>query len=166
MTKRACVLILAIAGVLAAAAARPADEPTFDLARRLTGWWEGAAGPDNKLRILFQPAGSSSAFEYRYDVTIQGKYDGTNVSLYGSLALAREGESARIQWATARGGCDAPLKRAGDGFRGETLAGACMTAFQKPVPGKWIFEIEPGSFAVRSAESGETLRFRKAESEK
>lgn len=70
-----------------------------------------------------------------------------------SLAFA-EGEHSRdlarqLQgWYEAVAGPGHQLKiliqrRAGDGFEGETLAGACLTAFQNPVPGQWKFEIEP-----------------------
>ena len=56
------------------------------------------------------------------------------------------------------------IHSAGDGFEGVTLPGACQTAFQNPTPGKWEFQIEPGSFRLRNVETGETLRFRKVKS--
>lgn len=148
--------------VLTCPAARADDEPSLDLARQLQGWYEGVAGPGNRLKILFQPAGSPGPYAFGFEVTIQGRYEKTNVNLYGTLFLEREGKAVRFRWQTARGGCDLPLRRAGDGFEGETLPGACLTAFQKPVPAKWKFEIDPGgSIRLKSAETGETLRFRK-----
>lgn len=146
----------------AAAPARAADEPSRDLAAALAGWWEGSAGPDNHVKVIIQPSGASTDYEYHFDVTIQGRYERTNVNLSGQLVLFREGKTTRLRWIGPRSDCDLPLRRAGDGFAGETLAGACATAFQNPVPGKWVFEIEGGSFAVRSADTGETLRFRKS----
>lgn len=143
-------------GVLAA------DEPSRDLAGALAGWWEGSAGPENHVKVIIQPSGASSDYEYHFDVTIEGRYERTNVNLSGQLVLFREGKTSRLRWIGPRSDCDLPLRRAGDGFAGETLAGACATAFQNPVRGKWTFEIEPGSLAVRSAETGETLRFRKS----
>jgi hypothetical protein len=151
------LLLLGFAGTALAA-----DEPSRDLAAALTGWWEGSAGPENHVKVIIQPSGASSDYEYHFDVTIQGRYERTNVSLSGQLVLFREGKTSRLRWIGPRSDCDLPLGRAGDGFAGETLAGACATAFQNPVRGKWTFEIEPGSFAVRSAETGETLRFRKS----
>ncbi|MDQ2870972.1 MAG: hypothetical protein M3S32_09535 [Acidobacteriota bacterium] len=153
----ACVALTALAS-----RARAADEPSRDLARQLQGWYEGVAGPGNHLKILIQPAGAGSDYSYAFDVTIQGRYEKTNVSIHGALQIEREGEAVRFRWETAKGRCDLPLRRAGDGFEGETLPGACLTAFQNPVPGKWRFEIEPGgNIRVRSVDSGETLRFRK-----
>jgi hypothetical protein len=148
--------------VLTCPAARAADEPSLDLAGQLQGWYEGVAGPGNRLRILVQPAGPTGHFAFAFEVTIQGRYDKSNVSIHGALFLEREGEAVRFRWQTAHGGCDLPLRRAGDGFEGETLPGACLTAFQNPVPAKWKFEIEPGgTIRLKSAETGETLRFRK-----
>ena len=158
----AAPLALAFAlGIALPGAVLAADEPSKDLANSLTGWWDGSAGPENHVRVLFQPAGASTEFEYQFDVTIQGTYEKNNVNLSGQVVLFREGKTTRIKWIGPHGSCDLPLARAGDGFAGETLAGACATAFQNPVRGKWRFEIEPGSFAVRSVETGETLRFRK-----
>lgn len=138
------------------------NEPSLDLARQLQGWYEGVAGPGNHLKILIQPAGAGSDYSYNFDVTIQGRFEKTNVNIQGSLEIGREGEGVRFRWVSRKGGCDIPLRRAGDGFEGETLPGACMTAFQNPVPGKWKFEIEPGgAIRIRGAETGETLRFRK-----
>jgi hypothetical protein len=148
--------------LLTCPAARAADEPSLDLARQLQGWYEGVAGPGNRLKILIQPAGPTGHYAFAFEVSIQGRYDKSNVSIHGALFLEREGEAVRFRWQTARGGCDLPLRRAGDGFEGETLAGACLTAFQSPVRGKWKFEIEPaGTIRLMSAETGETLRFRK-----
>lgn len=139
-----------------------ADEPSLDLARQLQGWYEGTAGPGNRLKILVQPRGSSGSYAFTFEVTIQGRYEKSNVRIQGALSLEREGEAVRFRWQTARGSCDLPVTRAGDGFEGETLPGACLTAFQNPVPGKWKFEIEPGgNIRIQNADTGETLRFRK-----
>lgn len=142
------------------------QQASDSLARQIVGWYDGVAGPANHLRILVQPAqpvaGEASA--YRFTVTIQGKYNGTNVNLTGALAIEPQGESARLQWATRRStDCQVDIHPAGDGFEGTTAAGACQIAFQSPTPGRWQFQMEPGSFRVRSVETGETLRFRKSE---
>ncbi len=160
-TSRVALLTLCVF-VPTGLAALTSDEPSRDLARQLQGWYEGIAGPGNQLRILIQPAGAGGDYSYNFDVTIQGRYEKRNVHIEGALHIGREGEGVRFQWASRKGGCDIPLRRAGDGFEGETLPGACMTAFQNPVPGKWKFEIEPGgAIRIRGAETGETLRFRK-----
>ena len=160
-TPRAALLALCVF-VSTGIAALAADEPSLDLARQLQGWYEGVAGPGNQLKILIQPAGAGSDYSYNFDVTIQGRYEKRNISILGALQIEREGKGVRFRWGSGKGGCDIPLRRAGDGFVGETLPGACMTAFQYPVPGKWKFEIEPGgSIRIRGADTGETLRFRK-----
>ena len=155
-------LLAVFLGVAFTATALAADEPSRDLANSITGWWDGSAGPGNHVRVLIQPSGASTDYEYHFDVTIQGKYEKNNVQISGELVLFREGKTTRLKWIGPHGNCDLPLGRAGDGFAGESLAGACATAFQSPVRGKWRFEIEPGSFSVRSVDTGETLRFSKS----
>ena len=156
-----------------AAPALAADEPSADFAREVQGWFDGVAGPGNQLRVIVQPA-AASAYSFLFDVTIQGKYEGRNVSIRGSLKVDREGKGARLTWTNAeaplsRAGsrsCDFPVQRAGDGFEGRTLRDACMTAFQLPVPGTWNVRLEPGTITIRQLESGETLRFIKRLEEK
>lgn len=136
------------------------------LARQIVGWYDGVAGPENKLRITVQPArpvpGEPST--YQFTVTIQGRYNRSNVQLTGALGIQPQGESARLLWITPRqNDCQVDIHPAGDGFEGTTVGGACQLAFQNPTPGRWEFQTEPGSLRVRNVESGETLRFRKSE---
>jgi hypothetical protein len=127
----------------------------------MVGHYDAVAGPGNKLRVIVQPA-RPFVHEQRLTVTVQGKYDGNNVRFDGLLSLQPQGDSVRLIWLMRRGSpCQVDIHPAGDGFEGTTLAGTCQTAFQKPTPGKWEFQIEPGFFRIRSLDTGETLRFRK-----
>lgn len=138
-----------------------AEQAYLGLARQLVGHYDGVAGPANKLRVIVQPA-RPFVDEQRLTVTVQGKYNGNNVSFDGLLSLQPQGDSARLVWVMRRNSdCQVDIHPEGDGFIGVTPAGACQTAFQNPTPGKWEFQIEPGSFRIRSVETGETLRFRK-----
>ena len=146
---------------LLASAGLAEDQTYVALGRQLAGHYEGVAGPANKLKILIQP-GRPVVDEQRFTVTVQGKYNGTNVRFEGLLSLQPQGETARLIWASrGRSDCQVDIHPAGDGFEGVSLAGTCQTAFQNPTPGKWEFQTEPGSFRFRSVETGETLRFRK-----
>jgi len=156
------ILILTL-GFLAvfSCSALAADQTYVGLSRQLAGHYEGVAGPGNKLRILIQP-GRPIPEEQRFNVTVEGKYNGNNVRFEGLLSLQPQGETARLIWASrGRSDCQVDIHPAGDGFEGVSLAGTCQTAFQNPTPGKWEFQTEPGSFRIRSVETGETLRFRK-----
>ena len=138
-----------------------ADQAYVGLARQLVGHYEGVAGPGNKLKVIVQPA-RPFIDEQRLTVTVQGKYNGTNVRFEGLLSLQPQGDSARLIWVMRRNSeCQVDIHPEGDGFIGVTVAGTCQTAFQNPTPGKWEFQTEPGSFRIRSVETGETLRFRK-----
>ena len=124
----------------------------------------GIAGPGNKLRVIVQPA-RPSIDEQRLTVTVQGTYNGNNVRFDGFLNLEPQGNSARLIWLAKRGNdCQVDIHPEGDGFVGVTLENTCQTAFQNPTPGKWEFQMEPASFRLKSVETGETLRFRKAKS--
>ena len=141
-----------------------ADQPYVGLAKQLAGNYEGVAGPANKLRIVVQPARPVTD-EQRFSVTVQGKYSGSNIRFDGLLSLQPQGDGVRVLWVTRRSAdCQVDIHPAGDGFEGVTLPGVCQTAFQSPTPGKWQFQIEPGSFRLRNVETGETLRFRKTKS--
>lgn len=136
------------------------DQPYLNMARQLTGRYEGVAGPGNNLKIIVQP-GRPVPDEQRLNVTVQGKYNGNNVRFEGGLSLQPQGKTVRLIWRTRRSDCQVDIHPEGDGFEGVTLPGACQTAFQNPTPGKWQFQTEPGSFRIRNVETGETLRFRK-----
>ncbi len=143
------------------APALAAEQPYVGLARQMAGHYEAVAGPGNKLRVIVQPA-RPFVDEQRLTVTVQGRYSGNNVRFDGFLSLQPQGDSVRLIWLMRRGSdCQVDIHPAGDGFEGTTLPGTCQTAFQNPTPGKWEFQIEPGSFRIRSVETGETLRFRK-----
>jgi hypothetical protein len=149
--------------VFFAASTLVADQPYLNLARQLAGQYVGVAGPGNNLRIVVQP-GRPVPEEQRLTVTVQGKYNGSNVRFEGRLSLQPQGETVRLIWMNRRSDCQVDIHPAGDGFEGVTLPGTCQTAFQNPTPGKWQFQIEPGSFRIRNVETGETLRFRKTKS--
>ncbi len=146
--------------VLSAATTLVADQPYLNLARQLAGRYVGIAGPGNNLRIVVQP-GRPLQEEQHLTVTVQGKYNGSNVRFDGLLALQPQGQTVRLIWTGRRSDCQVDIHPEGDGFEGVTLPGTCQTAFQNPTPGKWQFQTEPGSFRLRNVETGETLRFRK-----
>ena len=157
--------LILILGFLAAltSVAVGADQVYVGLAKQLVGHYDGVAGPNNKLKVIVQPA-RPFVDEQRLTVRVQGKYNGTNVQFEGLLSLQPQGDSARLIWVMRRGSeCQVDIHPEGDGFIGVTVAGTCQTAFQNPTPGKWEFQTEPGSFRVRSVETGETLRFRKVQ---
>ncbi len=156
------IVVLAAAIAWSPARLSAADEPSLDLARLVQGTWDGVAGPGNQLFIRVQPK-SSGAYTFTFDVTIQGRYDGRNISILGNLTVDREGEAARLSWSKGRSGCDFPVRRAGDGFQGAMLRDSCLTAFQVPVRGTWSLQLEGASLLLVNGESGETLRFRKHE---
>jgi hypothetical protein len=146
------------------AAVFAADQPYVGLGKQLAGNYEAVAGPRNELRIVVQP-GRPATDEQRLSVTVQGKYNGDNIRFDGLLSLQPQGDGVRLLWVRRRSAdCQVDIHPAGDGFEGVTLPGACQTAFQNPTPGKWQFQIEPGSFRLRNVETGETLRFRKVKS--
>ena len=140
-----------------------ADQPYVGLGKQLAGHYQGIAGPANKLRVIIQPS-RPVLQEQRFSVTVQGTYNGNNVRFHGLLSLEPQGETARLIWATRRSDCQVDIHPEGDGFVGVTLPGACETAFQNPITGKWEFQTEPGSFRLKSVDTGETLRFRKVKS--
>ena len=158
--KRISILAFSL---LAAASLLIAQEPSLEIARQLTGYYEGV-GPANHLKMTIQPGRPvvNVPNTYQFDVAILGKYEKTNVSLRGNLAVQREADGVRIAWKRDDGqGCDTHLRPEGDGFEGRTLEGACQSAFQNPVLGSWSFHTEPGSIVVREVRTGETLRFRR-----
>jgi hypothetical protein len=162
--KRSAIRLLAVLSGVVVLATLPAlaDEQAYlAMAKQLVGHYDGVAGPENQLRVVIQPA-RPNFDEKNFTVTVQGKYNGNNVSFVGVLSLQPQGETARLIWATKRSDCQVDIHPEGDGFIGVTTPGTCQTAFQNPILGKWEFQTEPGSFRVRSLETGETLRFRKA----
>lgn len=159
------IAIMALVTMAIPAGLRAADEPSVDLARHLQGWWDPVAGPGNELKILVQPK-SAADYTFTFDVTIQGRYEGRNISVRGVLTVDREGPAARLTWSNGKSGCDFPVHRAFDGFEGTALRDSCLTAFQVPVRGTWSIHVESGAILLRNTESGETLRFRKRAQEK
>jgi hypothetical protein len=158
-------MVVVLGGLVAIASAGFADEQAYvGLGRQLVGHYDGLAGPANKLRVIIQPA-RPFIDEQRLTVTVQGTYNGNNVRFDGLLSLQPQGDSARLIWIAKRGNdCQVDIHPEGDGFVGVTLENTCQTAFQNPTPGKWEFQMEPGSFRLKSVETGETLRFRKVKS--
>jgi hypothetical protein len=161
---------LALAAALLSVPAFAADEPSVDLSNTLQGRYNGVAGPGNQLLLVVQPKSAGPNGMFLFDITIQGKYEGRTIQIFGSLKVEREGQAARLTWRNADSGaargaqrsCDFPMKRAGDAFDGQTLRDQCSTALQLPTPGTWSLHVEPGTITVRSVETGETLRFAKS----
>jgi hypothetical protein len=166
----AALLVAAVAWATAPTLLAQADEPSVDLSNLIGGRYNGVAGPGNQLHLVVQPKSAGANGTFLYDVTIQGKYEGKTIQIFGSLRIDREGKAARLTWRNADSGasrgtqrsCDFPMKRAGDAFDGQTLRDQCMTALQLPTPGTWALHVEPGTITIRSVETGETLRFAKS----
>lgn len=150
----------------------------LNLTEMLSGRWEGST-PGNRLNAVVSGAGSASTGDASdLSVIVTGKYQDSNVWEQGLLHLDNQGTSVwlayipRFQPSAAAGlrfsreeldsACSFYVGPRGDGYAGETRGTAwCARAIRGAI-GKWSFEVEPGSIRLRSAETGETLRFRRA----
>ena len=126
------IAAVALGGLLAIASVGLAGEqPYVGLANQLVGHYDGVAGPANKLRVIVQPA-RPFIDEQRLTVTVQGTYNGNNVSFDGVLSVQPQGETARLIWATRRSDCQVDIHPEGDGFAGLTLPGLMPDRFSEP----------------------------------
>lgn len=190
MNKRGFVLLLLSAGVLIVGCAtqgatppperRSSASPEVAFSSMLTGTWQGVT-PGNGLRIDIDNVLMPS-LQHPHDLFLQvvGRFEDTNINQSGYMHLQNQGKdvfvgfiphfdptvtslsprAGRFTASEAAAGCSFYVTPRGDGFHGETRGGTCALAMRGAV-GKWEIELEPGTLAVRHAESGETLRFRK-----
>src|SRR5216110_804784 len=101
--------LAALAIVLSSAASvLVADQPYLNLARQLAGRYVGIAGPGNNLRIVVQP-GRPLQEQQHLTVTVQGKYNGSNVRFEGLLALQPQGQTVRLIWSGRRSDCQVDI---------------------------------------------------------
>lgn len=172
--------VLFLAALLAAPAARAAENPAYSLASILSGTWQGST-PGNNLLIVTRSFTTDPQHPYDLFVQISGRYQEDNVRLQGVMRFDVEGRDVLITYVPhfdpavtalspnagqftdreATSACGLNMKPRGDGFAGETLGSACAVAIRGAVA-KWTIEAEPGSLRLRDAKSGETLRFKRA----
>lgn len=151
-----------------------------DLASMMAGRWEGVT-PGNRLVADVQSAGLRS-LHHPYDLFLEvsGSFDDDNVRQQGYIHLENQGRgvylgyiphfdptvgalsprAGRFTSSEANAACALSMEPQGDGYYGETQGPSCALAIRGAI-GSWSLRLEPGSMVVRSATSGETLRFRR-----
>lgn len=151
-----------------------------DLASMMNGRWEGVT-PGNHLVADVQSAGFRS-LSHPYDLflEISGSFDDVNVRQQGYIHLESQGRgvylgyiphfdptvtalsprAGRFTSSETSAACSLSMEPRGDGFDGGTEGPTCALAIRGAI-GSWTLRVEPGSMVVRSATSGETLRFRR-----
>jgi hypothetical protein len=154
----------------------------LDVANMLSGSWKGST-PGNELNASVLGTGfTGSSLTYNLSTTVIGKYRDTNVWLQGVIHLENQGRDVFIAYIPhfnpAAGNiglqalrftrqeldsaCSFYLSPAGDGYEGDTRGSVTCARAIRGAVGKWSLQIEPGSIRLRSAQSGETLRFTKS----
>jgi len=171
------VLLTILGGILPAGAA---DDPVVSVARILSGTFRGST-PGNDLRLDLRSIATDLQHLNDFFFECAGKYQGENVRRQGVIRLETQGrdvylnyiphfdatvtsfspQATRFTESEANAACGLTLSPRGDGFAGETPGSGCAQAMRGAL-GKWTVEIEPGSFRIREAKSGETLRFKRA----
>ncbi|HEY7114771.1 MAG TPA: hypothetical protein VIA45_17720 [Thermoanaerobaculia bacterium] len=177
--------MLLVAGLAASAAAqtttpqRPAR--VLDFVPMLTGTFDGST-PGNELHAIISSLASQSPADVsNLSIRITGKYLDTPVRLQGVLRLESQGrtlvatyvphfdptvgivstEALVFQPRELEAACSFDVSPRGDGFFGETIGQTTCARAVRGATGKWSFEVEPGAIRIRSAGSGETLRFKR-----
>jgi hypothetical protein len=173
----ALALALLVAGLPSGATA--STNPVLDLAQILSGTFQGTT-PGNELRLDLRPVTTDSEHPYDLFLEVVGKYQGQNIRRQGVVRMETAGkdvyfgyiphfdatvtamstDATRFTPSETNAACGFHLKPVGDGFTGETSGSSCAVAL-RGVVGKWTVELEPAGIRLRSAESGETLRFRR-----
>lgn len=191
MQKRGFVLSLLAAGALTAGCATQGATPPPErrapanlevaFSTMLAGTWQGVT-PGNELRLDIDNVVLRS-LRHPHDLflDVTGRYENTNVNQSGYMHVHNQGNdvfvgfiphfdptvtslsprAGRFTASESNAACSFYVTPRGDGFFGETRGGSCALAMRGAL-GKWEIELEPGTLAVRHAESGETLRFRKS----
>jgi hypothetical protein len=156
---------LLVAGVRIA----QAQEPTLSIADQLPGRYIGT-DLANELKLVIQPGRPVVGLPYAFqlDVTVIGIYNKTNVHILGTVGIIREGDGARVSWVKGHrsirhfafeGRCDTHVAPLEDGFEGKTLAGMCITSFQKPIEDAWSLSTTPDFITLKNEKTGEVLNF-------
>ncbi|MDQ2978615.1 MAG: hypothetical protein M3R62_05305 [Acidobacteriota bacterium] len=161
--------------------AQSSGNRALELARILSATFQGST-PGNDLRLDFRPVVTDPQHPYDLFMEVTGKFQGENVRRQGLVRLETQGRDAYLGYiphfdatvtsmsanatrftdSEANAACGFHLQPQGDGFSGETSGASCAFAL-RGAGGKWTIELEPGSIRVRSVESGETLRFKRAD---
>lgn len=155
-------------------------ETTFS--SMLSGNWTGSS-PGNDLRLdIDSVIIRSLSHPHDLFLRVTGAFQGTNIGQSGYLHLQNQGddlfvgfiphfdptvtsmsrEAGRFTSSETNAACSFYVTPRGDGFVGETRGSTTCALAIRGAVGKWVLEVEPGTLAVRHAESGETLRFRKS----
>lgn len=176
------ISIVGIAGALVLASAAPlaaaSNDRIYEIASMLQGRFEGST-PGNNLRIDMSTITIDPAHPFDIFVQVTGKFENDIVRQQGVIRLESQGTDIYFTYIPhfnpavtvlsndvgsfnereLTSACSFTMKPEGDGFSGQTLGiTACALAMRGAV-GRWSVELEPGSIRVRSAETGETLRF-------
>lgn len=177
MTRSSLAKLVLGALLAAALPIRAADNPVFEVAKILSGTFNGST-PGNELRLDLRPVTTDRDHLYDMFLEVTGKYQDANVRRQGLIRLETQGskvylgyiphfdatvtalspEATRFSESEANAACGLTLVPRGDGFAGETPGATCAPAMRGAL-GKWTVEIEPGSIRLREVKSGETLRF-------
>jgi hypothetical protein len=180
--KRSILIPSLLAALLAVPlTALAANSPAYEIANILSGTFKGTT-PGNELQLDFKPVPTDSQHPYDLFLEVSGKYLGQTVARrQGLIRLEVQGrgiyigfvpkfdatvtalspDAARFTESESNAACGFTLGAAGDGFAGDVPMSACTFALRGPT-GKWTVEIEPATIRLRNADTGETLRFRKA----
>ena len=179
--KRLLLAATFLATVCTPAVFAASPDKVYDIAAILSGTFEGST-PGNHLRLDLRPVTIDPAHPYDLFLEVSGKYLGQTVARrQGLIRLEVQGrgiyvgfvpkfdatvtalspDAARFTESESNAACGFTLGAAGDGFAGDVPMSACTFALRGPT-GKWTVEIEPATIRLRNADTGETLRFRKA----
>ena len=163
----------------AAAEPRGGEAGTLpDLASMFSGSYRGSS-PGNELLLGFSTLGARTGTVFDVFVTASGRYRETNVRRVGALRLSTQGrdvpatyiphfdatvtplsrDATRFTEDELRAACTLYFSPAGDGFYGETRGSTSCAVAMPGATGKWTIEVDPAGIRIRSAQSGETLRF-------
>lgn len=180
LATRALIPVLGFALTLAASAPLPAatNDRIYEIASMLQGRFEGST-PGNKLLLDMSTITIDPAHPWDIFVQVTGKFENDIVRQQGVIRLESQGTDIYFTYIPhfdpavtvlsndvgsfnereLASACSFTMKPEGDGFAGETLGiTACALAMRGAI-GVWSLELEPGSIRVRSAKTGETLRF-------
>lgn len=154
----------------------------LDLASMLTGTFEGSTPGNNISVIVTGTVSAASTTEYNLPVRVTGKYQDQGVRQQGVIRLENQGRTVLLTYIPhfdpavgllsiealaftpqeLEAACNFDVMPRGDGFFGQTLGSTTCARAIRGAVGKWSFEVEPGSIRIRSSQTGETLRFRRA----
>ena len=179
--KKHLAAVLVLAAAVAPRAYAQADARLYQISSMLSGTYEGAT-PGNHLTLNLSPVTLEPARPYDLFLSVSGTFEKDSVVQQGVIRLETQGrdvyftyiphfspqvtalsnDACRFSERELSSACSFVMNPRGDGFAGDTLGTTSCALAMRGAVGKWSVEIDPGSIRVRNADSGETLRFRKA----